>query len=43
VSGNWWHGPRWGTPEGFTIVSLRDGVCAWRYETYGFKSVDPYN
>jgi 3',5'-cyclic-AMP phosphodiesterase len=41
VCGNWWHGPRWGTPEGFTIVSLRNGVCTWRYETYGFKSIDP--
>jgi hypothetical protein len=43
VSGNWWHGTRWGTPEGFTVVSLRDGKINWRYETYGFQSVDPNN
>ena len=41
VCGNWWHGPRWGTPEGFTVVSIRDGTCTWRYETYGFHSIDP--
>jgi 3',5'-cyclic-AMP phosphodiesterase len=43
VSGNWWHGTRWGTPEGFTVVSLRAGKVEWRYETYGFKTVDPQN
>jgi len=43
VSGNWWHGTRWGTPEGFTVVSLRNGRITWRYETYGFQSVDPNN
>jgi 3',5'-cyclic AMP phosphodiesterase CpdA len=43
VSGNWWHGTRWGTPEGFTVVSLRNGKINWRYETYGFQSVDPNN
>jgi 3',5'-cyclic-AMP phosphodiesterase len=41
VCGNWWHGPRMGFPEGFTVVSLREGKIEWRYETYGFKSVDP--
>ena len=25
VCGNWWHGTRLGTPEGFTVVSLRKG------------------
>jgi 3',5'-cyclic-AMP phosphodiesterase len=40
VCGNWWHGPRLGFPEGFTVVSLRDGQISTRYETYGFKSVD---
>jgi 3',5'-cyclic AMP phosphodiesterase CpdA len=39
VCGNWWHGPRLGTPEGFTVVSLREGKATTRYETYGFKSV----
>jgi len=41
VCGNWWHGPRLGTPEGFTVVSLRQGTITSRYETYGFHSVDP--
>jgi 3',5'-cyclic-AMP phosphodiesterase len=41
VCGNWWHGPRLGVPEGFTMVSLRDGKIATHYETYGFQSVDP--
>lgn len=40
VCGNWWHGSRLGTPEGFTVVSLRDGKISTRYETYGFHSVD---
>jgi 3',5'-cyclic-AMP phosphodiesterase len=40
VCGNWWHGPRMGVPEGFTVVSLADGKISTRYETYGFKSVD---
>ena len=43
VSGNWWRGTRWGTPEGFTVVSLHAGKVDWRYETYGFKSIDPNN
>jgi 3',5'-cyclic-AMP phosphodiesterase len=43
VCGNWWHGTRWGIPEGFTVVSLRKGKISWRYETYGFKSIDPQN
>ncbi len=43
VCGNWWHGTRWGIPEGFTVVSLRQGKIDWRYETYGFRSVDPKN
>ena len=43
VCGNWWHGTRLGTPEGFTVVSLRAGKLTTRYETYGFQSVDPQN
>jgi len=42
VCGNWWHGPRMGFPEGFTVVSLRAGKISTRYETYGFQSVDPW-
>jgi 3',5'-cyclic-AMP phosphodiesterase len=41
VCGNWWHGPRMGFPEGFSLVSVRDGKVSTRYETYGFQSVDP--
>ena len=41
VCGNWWHGPRLGSPEGFTVISLREGRVTTRYETYGFKSVAP--
>jgi Icc protein len=41
VCGNWWHGARLGTPEGFTVVSLREGKVTTRYETYGFRSIAP--
>ena len=41
VCGNWWHGVRMGFPEGFTVVSVRDAGISTRYETYGFRSVDP--
>jgi Icc protein len=40
VCGNWWHGPRMGVPEGFTVVSLHEGKISTRYETSGFQSVD---
>jgi 3',5'-cyclic AMP phosphodiesterase CpdA len=43
VSGNWWHGTRMGTPEGFTVVDVKGVKLSTRYETYGFKSVDPKN
>jgi Icc protein len=43
VCGNWWHGTRWGIPEGFTVVSLRNGKITWHYETYGFKTIAPEN
>ncbi|CAI9119905.1 metallophosphoesterase family protein [Brytella acorum] len=43
VCGNWWHGTRFGTPEGFMVVDVANGVVTTRYETYGFKSVDPQN
>lgn len=41
VCGNWWHGSRWGTPEGFTLLELSAGTVRWRYETYGWKSSAP--
>jgi Icc protein len=43
VSGNWWHGTRMGTPEGFTVVRVEEGKLSTSYETYGFRSVDPQN
>ncbi len=43
VSGNWWHGTRLGTPEGYTVVTVANNRLATRYETYGFRSVDPHN
>jgi hypothetical protein len=39
VCGNWWRGPRMGFPEGFTVVSAREGNITTRYETYGFKAI----
>ena len=41
VCGNWWHGVRMGTPEGFTVARIENGKLSTRYETYGFESVDP--
>jgi Icc protein len=41
VCGNWWHGSHFGFPEGFTVVSLREGKITTRYEASGFQSVDP--
>lgn len=43
VCGNWWHGIRMGTPEGFTVVDVKNGGLCTRYETYGFRSVAPQN
>ena len=43
VSGNWWHGTHLGSAEGYTVVSVRGGRLSTRYETYGFKSVEPRN
>ena len=41
VCGNWWHGPRLGFPEGFTMVTLSGGKLSTRYEPSGFQSPDP--
>ena len=41
VCGNWWHGPRLGFSEGFTIATVADGKLTTRYEPTGFNSVDP--
>ncbi len=43
ICGNWWHGTRLGTPEGFTVVTVAEGKLTTRYETSGFQSVDPQN
>ncbi len=43
VCGNWWHGTRLGTPEGFTVVTVSNGKLTTRYEASGFKTVSPQN
>lgn len=43
VCGNWWKGTRLGTPEGFTVVSIANGKLTTRYQSTGFKSVEPDN
>ncbi len=43
VCGNWWHGTRLGVPEGFSVVRVANNKLTVRYETYGFRSVDPHN
>ena len=43
VCGNWWHGTRLGTPEGYTVVRVQQGKLSTHYETYGFQTVDPQN
>ncbi len=39
VCGNWWHGTRLGTPEGFTVVAVDGNRLTTRYERTGFRSV----
>ncbi len=39
VCGNWWRGARMGVPEGFTVVSARNGSIITRYESSGFKAI----
>ena len=43
VCGNWWHGTRYGTPEGFTVVTVAGGRLSTRYQPTGFHSVAPEN
>ncbi|GBQ14107.1 metallophosphoesterase family protein [Swaminathania salitolerans] len=43
VSGNWWHGTRLGTPEGFLNVRVEKGRMTTDYVTYGFRTIAPYN
>jgi 3',5'-cyclic AMP phosphodiesterase CpdA len=40
VCGDWWKGPRAGSPEGFSVVSLSaDGNVRREYKPYGFHAV----
>ncbi len=41
VCGNWWRGPRMGTPEGYSVIHIHDGKVTADYKTYGFKSIAP--
>ncbi len=35
VSGNWWHGPFFGTKPGYLILEMKDGKVTWNYkDTY---------
>lgn len=43
ICGNWWHGTRLGTPEGFTEVTVANGTLTTQYHPTGFKSVEPQN
>jgi len=43
ICGNWWQGTHLGTPEGFSVVTVANGTMTTRYETYGFKAVNPKN
>jgi 3',5'-cyclic-AMP phosphodiesterase len=39
VCGNWWRGLRFGHPEGFGLITVRNGELTWEYRTYGFHAV----
>ncbi|OUI95832.1 metallophosphoesterase [Acetobacter indonesiensis] len=43
VSGNWWHGTRLGTPEGYMVVQVENGRVTPSYRTYGFQTISPHN
>jgi Icc protein len=43
VCGNWWHGTRLGTPEGFTVVTVANNKLTTHYEPSGFQTVAPQN
>lgn len=36
VCGNWWRGPRMGTPEGYATVDIDGEAFRWTYHTYGW-------
>jgi 3',5'-cyclic AMP phosphodiesterase CpdA len=41
VCGNKWRGPRYGTPEGFGVVTLRPDRVDWKYESIGWQARRP--
>jgi 3',5'-cyclic-AMP phosphodiesterase len=43
VCGNWWHGTRLGTPEGFTVVTVANNKVTTHYEPSGFQTISPQN
>ena len=38
ICGNKWRGPRYGTPEGFGVLTLRPDRVEWDYKTYGWTA-----
>jgi len=38
ICGNKWRGPRYGTPEGFGVLTLRPDRVEWEYKTYGWTA-----
>ncbi len=38
ICGNKWRGPKYGTPEGFGVLTLRQDRVDWEYMTYGWEA-----
>jgi len=38
ICGNKWKGPKYGTPEGFGVVTLRPDRVEWEYKSYGWTA-----
>jgi 3',5'-cyclic AMP phosphodiesterase CpdA len=38
ICGNKWRGPRYGTPEGFGVVTLKSNRVDWKYKSYGWEA-----
>jgi 3',5'-cyclic-AMP phosphodiesterase len=41
ICGQWWRGPRLGTPEGFGVLTLHPDRVEWEYLTYGWDARRP--
>jgi 3',5'-cyclic-AMP phosphodiesterase len=41
ICGQWWRGPRLGTPEGFGVLTLHPDRVEWEYLTYGWEARRP--